>query len=122
MLKILYVDDEADIREIASLALQLDPEIEVRSESSGLDALATAAQWRPDAILLDVMMPHMDGRTTLAKLRERQETREIPVIMITARAQAREVQDYIERGARGVITKPFDPMSLAETLREKIAA
>ena len=67
-LKVLYVDDEADIREVATLALELHPEMEVRTESSGAAGLVTAADWRPDAILLDVMMPSMDGPTTLLQL------------------------------------------------------
>jgi len=121
-LKVLYVDDDADICEVATLALELDPDIEVRSESSGASGLATAARWRPDAILLDVMMPLMDGPTTLAHLQGDAVTRDIPVVFITARAQAREIEAFIKQGARDVITKPFDPMTLAGDLRKKIVA
>jgi CheY-like chemotaxis protein len=119
-MRVLYVDDEADIRTIASMALELDPDFEVRTESSGADALVTAAEWRPDAILLDVMMPSMDGPTTLSRLRENADTSAIPVIFITARAQAQELQHFISLGALDVITKPFDPMSLAATVKRKI--
>lgn len=121
-MKVLYVDDEADIRTIASMALELDPEFEVRTESSGAAALTTAADWRPDAILLDVMMPSMDGPTTLARLRQNAATSSIPVIFITARAQSHEIKHYISLGALDVITKPFDPMGLAATVKRKIAA
>jgi CheY-like chemotaxis protein len=121
-LKVLYVDDEADIREVAMLALELDPDIEVKSESSGMAGLAVAASWRPDAILLDVMMPSMDGPTTLTLLKNNDATRMIPVIFVTARAQSREVEEFIKLGARQVITKPFDPMTLAAEVRRRIAA
>jgi CheY-like chemotaxis protein len=119
-MKVLYVDDEADLRTIASMALELDPELEVRTEASGAEALTTAAEWLPDAILLDVMMPSMDGPTTLSKLRQNVETSGIPVIFITARAQAHELKHFISLGALDVITKPFDPMSLAATVKQRI--
>jgi CheY-like chemotaxis protein len=121
-LKVLYVDDEADIREIASLSLELDPEITVRCESTGAGAVVSAADWLPDAILLDVMMPNMDGPSTLARLREREATNRTPVIFITARAQSREIEELKSLGALDVITKPFDPMSLAATVRRIIQA
>jgi CheY-like chemotaxis protein len=121
-LKVLYVDDEADIREVATLALELHPEMEVRTEPSGAAGLATAADWQPDAILLDVMMPSMDGPTTLLQLRNRESTRDIPVIFITARAQPKEIDEFIKLGARAVITKPFDPMTLAAEVRKRIEA
>ncbi len=121
-LKVLCVDDEADIREVAMLALELDPDIEVRSESSGAAGLATAAAWQPHAILLDVMMPSMDGPTTLLQLRGDDATKDIPVIFITARAQPREIDAFIKQGAREVITKPFDPMTLAAEVRRRIGA
>ena len=121
-LKVLYVDDDADICEVATFALELDPGIEVRSESCGSSGLATAALWGPDAILLDVMMPLMDGPTTLVHLQSDALTCDIPVVFITARAQSREIDGFIKQGARDVITKPFDPMTLAGELRRKIVA
>ncbi len=120
-LRVLCVDDEADIRELAMLALELDPDIEARGESSGAAGLATAARWRPDAILLDVMMPSMDGPTTLLQLRSHDDTRDIPVIFMTARAQSGEIEAFIKQGGREVITKPFDPMTLAAEVRRRIA-
>ncbi|GAA0735228.1 response regulator [Sphingomonas japonica] len=115
--RILYVDDEDDIREVAALALELDPGLAVRTCESGTDALAAAADWQPDLILLDVMMPHMDGPTTLARLRDTPATAGIPVVFITARTQASEVEQFKALGALGVLAKPFDPMTLSATIR-----
>jgi two-component system OmpR family response regulator len=116
--RILYVDDEADIREVATISLGLDPEFEVRASASGPEALAVADGWQPDLILLDVMMPGMDGPTTLAKLREHPACSAIPVVFITARTQSRERDRFLALGAAGVIAKPFDPMTLAMTARK----
>jgi CheY-like chemotaxis protein len=115
--RILYVDDEADIREVAQMSIELDPGFEVRTCSSGPEAIAEAAAWRPDLILLDVMMPGMDGPTVFARLKERGDMAGIPVVFITARTQAQEVAAFFELGARGVIAKPFDPMTLAAQVR-----
>ena len=117
MNRILYVDDEADIREVAQMALELDPDLEVRTSASGRDGIAEATAWRPDLILLDVMMPEMDGPTVLRHLKERPETASIPVVFITARTQAQEVAALQALGARGVLAKPFDPMALADQAR-----
>ncbi|ASJ90654.1 response regulator [Porphyrobacter sp. CACIAM 03H1] len=118
MNRILYVDDEPDLREIALLALSLDPDLEVRTAASGVEAIATVADWLPDLILLDVMMPGMDGPATLARLRMAPLTAELPVVFITARAQAQDLQTFATLDARGVIAKPFDPMTLAQQVRE----
>lgn len=117
---VLHVDDEPDIREVAGISLALDPEFEVRSCGSGKEALAVAAEWQPDVILLDVMMPVMDGPATLARLRAEASTACIPVIFMTARAQAREVDRFRSLGAVGVIPKPFDPMTLAASVRSYV--
>jgi len=117
MTRILYVDDDADIREVAQMSLELDPALEVRTCASGPEAIEAAAEWRPDLILLDVMMPGMDGPTVFARLREQLDTAAIPVVFITARTRSQEVEGFRELGARGVIAKPFDPMSLAEQVR-----
>ena len=122
-LSILHVDDEDDIREVAAFALELDPDIMVRSAGSGEAALAELdGGFRPDVILLDVMMPHLDGPGTLARIRERAEHQATPVIFMTARAQSGEVDHYRVLGALDVITKPFDPMSLAGDVRAILAA
>ena len=115
--RILLVDDEPDIREVADLSLGLDPEFKTRACASGADALAVAAQWSPSIILLDVMMPLMDGPTTLAKLRQDPRTAGIPILFLTARTQAEEIAQYISLGAQGVLSKPFDPMTLAASVR-----
>ena len=119
-IRILHVDDEPDIREVVELSLGLDPDFAVQSCGSGKEALAVAAQWHPDFILLDVMMPVMDGPETLVQLRESATTASIPVIFMTARAQAREVDHFRSLGAVGVIPKPFDAMTLAASVRSYV--
>ena len=116
-IRILHVDDEPDIREVVELSLGLDPFFAVKSSGSGIQALTAAAEWQPDLILLDVMMPVMDGPATLVRLRENAMTAGIPVIFMTARAQASEVDRFRLLGAVGVIPKPFDPMTLAAAVR-----
>lgn len=116
MLNILYVDDEPDLREVAVMALELDTEIAVRDCSSGAEALALLQSWRPDLVLLDVMMPVMDGPATHAAILERF-GEGLPVVYITARAQESEQERLKGLGAIGVIAKPFDPMLLAEQVR-----
>nr|WP_255701325.1 response regulator [Afifella sp. H1R] len=116
--RILYVDDEPDIREIASMSLELDPQLDVRTCACGQDALETAREWQPDLILLDAMMPEMDGPQTLAALKAKGDTSGISVVFITARTQTSEVEHFIELGAVGVIAKPFDPMGLAGLVQQ----
>lgn len=116
-MRVLYVDDEPDIREIARIALDLDDGMVIETASSGQEAIRKAAAWRPDVILLDVMMPEMDGPTTLAALRSREDTSSIPVVFITARTQTHEVERFRSLGACAVIAKPFDPMLLAAQVR-----
>ena len=118
--RVLHVDDEPDIREVVELSLSLDPDLDVRSCSSGGDGLAAAAAWLPDLILLDVMMPLMDGPTTLTHLRQSPKTANIPVVFMTARAQPRELEHFVSLGAEGIIAKPFDPMTLAASVRNYV--
>ena len=119
-IRILHVDDEPDIREIVDLSLSLNPDFQLRSCASGDEALTAAGEWSPSLILLDVMMPRMDGPTTLSHLRKNPETSDIPVLFMTARAQPREIEQFIALGAQGVISKPFDPMTLAFTVRNHL--
>jgi CheY-like chemotaxis protein len=119
-IRVLHVDDEADIREVVELSLALAPDFATRSCGSGQEALAVAADWQPDIILLDGMMPVMDGPATLARLRDNSQTASIPVIFMTARAQARELDLFRSLGAVGVIPKPFDPMTLAASVRSYV--
>lgn len=120
--RILHVDDEPDIRAVVDLALALNPEFEVRGCASGAEAIAAAAEWSPFVILLDVMMPEMDGPATLTRLRKNLQTSAIPVLFMTARAQTREIAQLIALGAQGVIAKPFDPMTLASELNSYLRA
>lgn len=121
-LKILYVDDEPDIREVATLSLEMDPDMEVRAAGSAEEALkilegAQAEGWTPDLFLLDVMMPGTDGPTLLGWIRERPQFDGIPAVFITARAQRQESERLISLGAIAVIAKPFDPMTLADEVK-----
>jgi CheY-like chemotaxis protein len=122
-LRVLYVDDDEDIRLIASMALRIDPGLEVRAVSSGQEALALldSQDWRPDIILLDVMMPDMDGFGLQRALRERNDVPDVTTIFMTARASRAGLEEYTASGADGVILKPFDPIQLAAEVR-RIAA
>jgi CheY-like chemotaxis protein len=121
-IRVLLVDDEADIRDVVDVSLGLDPEFNIRACASGADALVTAAEWSPAIILLDVMMPLMDGPTTLANLRKNPRTSNIPVVFLTARTRTDEVAQYISLGAQGVLSKPFNPMTLAAAVRGYLPA
>jgi|SRR3954466_3108352 two-component system OmpR family response regulator len=116
-MKVLVVDDEPDIRRIARLGLSRVGGMEVVEASNGAEGLLRAKEDHPDAVLLDVMMPAVDGPTTLARLREDPATAAIPVVFLTAKAIAAEVDRLKSLGAAGVLTKPFDPMTLARDLR-----
>lgn len=115
--RILYVDDEADIREIAVMSLELDPGFVVRDCGSGAEAVPLAAAWSPRLVLLDVMMPVTDGPATLAALRAQPETANTPVAFVTARTGRDDVERLLALGACGVVPKPFDPMALAARVR-----
>jgi len=119
-LRVLHVDDEPDIRAVVEFSLGLDPDIVMRSCASGEEALAVADAWTPDIVLLDVMMPVMDGAATFARLRENPRTVGIPVVFMTARAQSRELDLLRSLGAVAVIPKPFDPMMLTASVRAHV--
>jgi two-component system, OmpR family, response regulator len=110
---ILYVDDEPDIRQIVQLALGLTEGLTVHTGESGEQALELARELRPDLLLLDVMMPGLDGPGTLKRMRADPAIKHIPVIFMTAKAMAREIALFRKMGAVGVIAKPFDPMQLS---------
>jgi len=114
-MKILFVDDESDIRTIAQMALK-HAQYDVDLCDSGKAALERAKTFKPDLILLDVMMPDLDGLETLKKLQKDAELRSIPVIFISAKVQKREVDEYLKLGAIGVISKPFDPLTLGKSV------
>jgi CheY-like chemotaxis protein len=114
--KILIIDDEDDIREVAALSLESVAGWEVITANSGSQGLARAAEHRPDAILLDVMMPGMDGPTTVRELRKNPVTAKIPVLLLTAKVQASDQRRFADLGVESVLFKPFDPMTLAEQI------
>lgn len=116
--RILIIDDEYRIREVTKLALEMMAGWEVLLAASGEEGLSIAALENPDAILLDMMMPDMDGTVTLTKLQANSATRHIPVILLTAKVQINVQPQYTELGIRAVITKPFDPLTLANQIVE----
>ncbi len=115
---ILLVDDEDDIREVASISLEAVGGWRVSNASSGSEGIAKALAERPDAILLDVMMPEMDGPTTFKQLQGDPATREIPVILLTAKVQAADRAGFGELGVAAVLSKPFDPMTLSRQVAD----
>ena len=119
-MKVLVTDDDADSRELVRLTLALH-QIQVVEAGGGIECLKVAQETRPDAILLDVMMPSMDGPTTLTALRANPVTASIPVIFLTASAMPSEVERLKKLGARAVVAKPFDPFTLPNAVRELLA-
>lgn len=117
-MKILIIDDEDDIRRIARLGLTKVGKMDVIDVNNGEEGVKRAETEQPDAILLDVMMPFMDGPATLHALQNNLATSSIPVIFLTAKAMSSEIERLKGLGALGVITKPFDPMTLAAQVRE----
>lgn len=119
--KVLYVEDDPDIRAIAEIALQDVGGFTARLCESGAEALEAAPAFAPDLVLLDVMMPGMDGPATLKALRRVPGLATVPVIFMTARLQRSEIEEYRALGAVGVIPKPFDPMTLSEQIADILA-
>ncbi|MBW4542718.1 MAG: response regulator [Myxacorys chilensis ATA2-1-KO14] len=114
--QILIVDDEDDVRAIATLGLQMGAGWTVLTASSGAEGIAIAAQHQPDAILLDLMMPDMDGRATLQQLKQYPVTQSIPVILMTAKMQLSEQRSFNDLEVAAVFTKPFRPLTLAQQI------
>lgn len=111
--KILIIDDEDDIREVAALSLESVAGWEVTVASSGTQGLARAIEHQPDAILLDVMMPGMDGPTTFRELRKNPATAKIPVLLLTAKVQSSDQRRFADLGVDAILLKPFDPLTLS---------
>jgi CheY-like chemotaxis protein len=111
--RVLVVDDDDAIREVAQMALEIVGGFQVRTASSGLEAWTIVRDEAPDAVLLDVMMPGMDGPTLLSHLRGDRSTSAIPIIFLTAKIQTGDRRDWADLDIKGVIGKPFDPMRLA---------
>ena len=114
--RILFIDDEEDIRMLAQFCLESEAGWSMISASGGLEGIYIAEKEQPDVILLDVMMPEVDGLQTIAKLLDNPQTQNIPVIFITAKAQASDRNSFYQAGAKGVINKPFDSLTLASQI------
>jgi CheY-like chemotaxis protein len=114
---ILCVDDEEDILEVVKLCLELDGGFLIDTCRGGAEALEFLKTGRPDLVLLDVMMPGMDGPATFAAMRQSETARNIPVIFMTARVRGAEISQYLEMGAIGVVPKPFDPVTLSAEIK-----
>lgn len=116
--RILMIEDEPDIRTVAELALEAIGGFELTACESGQQGLEQIDACQPQLIVLDVMMPGMDGPATLKAIRRLPDHQATPVIFMTAKVQSDEVQGYLALGAVGVIPKPFDPLTLAGQIRE----
>lgn len=115
--KIALVEDDRDVQTVVKIALETMGDFDVQLFSSGIELLQKADLLSADLILLDFMMPVMDGRKVLEKLHKIPNTADLPVIFLTAKVSDREIIDYKKMGAIGVIAKPFDPMTLADTIK-----
>lgn len=113
---VLIVDDDDHIREVAQVTLEAVAGWTVVTAASGEEGIARALAEKPNAILLDVMMPEMDGPTTVGKLKASDVTRDIPVVLLTAKVQAEDKRSFMDLGIEGIISKPFDPMTLADEI------
>ncbi len=120
MKRVLIIDNEPHIQEVAQICLETVAGWQVIAADSGKEGLVKAEVEQPDAILLDVMMPDMDGPTTFQKLQENDATKKIPVILLTAKVQASDRRRYAEMGLRDVIAKPFDPIQLASQIAQAL--
>ncbi len=118
--RILIIDDEDDIREATQICLEVTGEWEVMTASSGREGLLKAAEQQPQVILLDVMMPDMDGLATFAALQSNPATHDIPVILLTAKAQPAEQRRFTQLAVAAVITKPYDPFTLSEQVEKAL--
>jgi len=118
--RILVIDDAEDIREVAQVSLEVVGGWEVLTASSGREGVAKALAEQPDAILLDVMMPDQDGPTTFKQLQANHATQHIPVILLTAKALASDRRMFADLGVVSVISKPFEPMSLAAQVAQAL--
>jgi len=121
ILKVLLAEDDPDIQKVVRMSLKMKGVKEVVVTDNGEECLARLSDFAPDVILLDVMMPKLDGYGTCRKLKENPATREIPVIFLTAKAQHYEVKQGMDVGALGYLIKPFDPMTLYDQISELLA-
>jgi CheY-like chemotaxis protein len=120
MRRVLIIDDEDDIREVAALSLEATANWKILTASSGREGMAVAAQEKPDAILMDVMMPGMDGPTTFKQMQQNPATSRIPVVLLTAKVQGVDQRRFAGLGVAAVLFKPFDPLTLAAQISEAL--
>lgn len=116
--RIMLIEDEEDIRAVAEMALETLGGFDLQACASGVEALAAIEEFAPQLIILDVMMPGMDGPETLRGIRKLPGFASTPAVFMTAKVQSEEIQSYLAEGASGVIPKPFDPMTLPDRVRE----
>lgn len=116
--KILYAEDEPDVQTVVELTIQSMSNYEIKLCDNGKTLLECVEGYSPDLILLDVMMPEMDGPTTFRNLQLNEKTKDIPVIFMTAKAQVHEIEIFKETGVLGIITKPFDPINLCNDIQK----
>jgi two-component system alkaline phosphatase synthesis response regulator PhoP len=119
--QLLVIDDESDIREVVQLSLQLTESWTVITANGGAAGMAFAQSATLDAILLDVMMPDMDGPSTLRVLQQQGATKSIPVIFLTAKVQSADRQKFMRLGVRGIISKPFNPLTLGQQIKDVLS-
>jgi two-component system, OmpR family, response regulator len=120
--RILCIDDETDILEIAKMSLETVGGFTVKTCSRGMEGIEQADSFKPDMILLDVMMPGLDGPATLKILQAKPALKNVPIIFMTAKVQPSEIANYLSVGAAGVIAKPFDPMTLPQEVKSRFEA
>lgn len=120
MKRLLIIDDEDDIREVAALSLEATADWTILTAASGAEGIAVAAREKPDAILMDVMMPGMDGPTTFGLMQANPATSGIPVVLLTAKVQGVDQRRFAGLGVAAVLFKPFDPLTLAAQISEAL--
>ena len=120
MRRILIIDDEDDIREVAALSLEAIAGWEILTASSGAEGIAIAAAQKPDAILMDVMMPEVDGPTTFGLMQQNPDVAGIPVLLLTAKVQGVDQRRFANLGVNAVLFKPFDPLTLSQQISEAL--
>lgn len=118
LVRVMHVEDDQSIQDVARVALEIVGGFQVCTCSSGQEALDKFTAFAPQLVLLDVMMPGMDGPTTLKQLQQMFDLRQVPVVFMTAKVQASEIESYKALGASDVVVKPFDPMTLSSQIRQ----
>jgi CheY-like chemotaxis protein len=118
MRRILIIDDEDDIREVAALSLEATAGWEILTANSGAKGIEVAVAQQPDAILMDVMMPEVDGPTTFRNMQQNPAISNIPVLLLTAKVQGVDQRRFAGLGVAAVLFKPFDPLTLADQISE----